>query len=168
MTNIFSIFSTAIMSFYTLSLSTIDGTNISLSQFKGMKVIIVNIASSSRYANQLSMLEQLYQSHKDNLMVIGIPSNDFKNEPLNGLKLKQTITTNFHPSFIITGLVSIKGPDALQLYQWLTSSSLNGTSDNTIPGDFTKFLIDEKGSLIGTFSGEVKPTDSVIANALKN
>ncbi len=168
MTNIFSVITTAFISIYTFSITSIDGRLIQLSQFRGKKILIVNTATKSHYASQISSLENLYQKYKSSLVIIMVPSNDFQHEPGTNAEIAQQVVSSYHPSFIISNITTVKGENSTPLYGWLSSFNLNGAMDNPVPSDFTKYLINESGSLIGAFGRSVDPMDSVIQNALTN
>jgi glutathione peroxidase len=152
---------------YDLSLSDANGNTFNLGAFKGKKILLVNVASSGKYSNQLSSLEQLYQKYKDSLVVIAVPSNSFGNEQRSDSEIKQYLSNQFHAHFIITGKVSASGSNQSAVFKWLTHSNENKVMDNTINGDFWKFLIDEKGNLVGAFVSSVDPMSEAIQSAVQ-
>jgi glutathione peroxidase len=165
-----SLFATAfigMMGIYGLSLPDGNGNTIDLSNFKGKKILLVNIATSGKYANQLATLEQLFQTYKDSLVVIAVPSNSFENERKSDSEISQYLRNQFHVHFIVAGKVSVSGDDQSPVFRWLTHSVENGVMDNTINGDFWKFLIDENGKLVGAFVSSVDPMNDAIQSAVQ-
>jgi glutathione peroxidase len=153
---------------YSISITTIDGKTVNLGAYKGKKILIVNTASASKYVNQYASLENLYQKYKDSIVVIAIPSNDFKNEPGTTSDIQTLCATKYHISYILGSMQIVTGTSISPLYKWLSQSTQNGTMDNPVIGDFCKYLIDGKGNIKGVFSGMVDPMDSVVQNAITN
>ena len=169
MTRLLSGFFLLYSSIYSISISSADGTTINLGQFRGKKLLIVNTASGSRFANQFESLERLQQQYPDKIVVIDVPSNDFNHEPLDDRERMLTkALPKTHPGYIVTTGAHVKGDEISPLYNWLTFSMSNGLADNPVAGDFTKFLIDGQGNLEGVFAGSVDPMDSVLQNAIAN
>ena len=112
-------------SFYDLSIESIDGDLISFSEFKGKNVLIVNVASKCGYTSQYEDLQQLSEDF-DNLVILGVPCNQFANqEPKNELEIKQFCTNNYGVSFPMTKKVKVRGYYIHPVYQWLTQKKLN-------------------------------------------
>jgi glutathione peroxidase len=155
-------------SIYSLSVNTISGETIKLSEFKGRKILIVNTASKGRFYQQYGELEQLHQKYKDNLVIIAFPSNDFGNEPETEKMIAENLRKSFNIHYILGNKVSVKGDRISPLYGWLSWSWQNGVMDNTITQDFCKFLIDTDGNLIGVFNGGVSPLSNQIESAIAN
>jgi glutathione peroxidase len=153
-------------SIYTLHLKDIDGGDIALSDFKGKKLLLVNIASGSALVNQLADLEQLQETFQDSLVVIAIPSNSFGHESKSREELAQFCKTNYHASFLLAQQVAVTGSDQHELYTWLTNQSQNGVMQNEVTGDFQKFLVDGSGNLIGVFSPKLSPLDQQVKDAI--
>jgi len=169
MTRLLSGFFLLYSSIYSISISSADGTTINLGQFRGKKLLIVNTASGSRFANQYGSLERLQQRYPDKIVIIDVPSNDFNHEPLDDSKrMAAKALPEAHSGYILTIGAHVKGAGISPLYNWLTSSVSNGLVDNPVAGDFTKFLVDEEGNLEGVFAGSVDPMDSVLQNAIAN
>jgi len=153
-------------SIYTLSFSDIDGTSISMSSYRGKKLLLVNIATASRNADQLAELEQLQQQFKDRLVVIAFPSNSFAHESKSNAEIKKFCKTNYNATFKIAGKSSVAGSTSHPIFSWLTSKTKNGVMDGLVSGDFQKYLIDEQGNAVGVFSPSVRPLDSLITDAI--
>lgn len=147
----------------------IDGGEIQLSDFKGKKIIVVNVASECGYTPQYQQLEELANAFKEQLVIIGIPSNDFGGqEPGSNEEIAAFCQSTYGVSFPMTAKVNIKGPNAHPLYQWLTRKEKNGISDNEVQWNFNKFLLDEEGVLIRWLPSSVSPFDDVILTWLSS
>jgi glutathione peroxidase len=141
---------------YDLTLHTPAGETLNLSQFKGKKILIVNIASSSRWTNQLEHLEELQRRFDSSLVIIGVPSNSFSNEPLENEAISQWIADK-RINFPVTEKSVVSGASQIGLYQWL---------QYPVMGDYQKYLVSEQGTLIGYFSSDTDPLNYVITNAI--
>lgn len=118
-------------SFYDFTVKTIDGEDISLSTFKGKKVLVVNVASKCGFTPQYAKLEELYEKYgKDNFVIIGFPANNFlSQEPGSNEEIKEFCTLNYGVTFPMMAKISVKGKDIAPLYKWLTQKSENGVQD---------------------------------------
>ncbi len=150
--------------FYSFSVKTIDGKTISLSQFKGKKVLVVNVASKCGNTPQYAQLEELYQKYgPDKFVVIGVPANNFgAQEPGSDAEIKQFCEGTYHVTFPMMSKISVKGDDMAPLYQWLTEKSQNNYLDAPVQWNFQKFLIDENGDLVGVVPPKESPTSPKI------
>jgi glutathione peroxidase len=154
----------ATMSFHDLSALDINGNTVSMSSFKGKKVLVVNTASKCGYTKQYAQLQELYDSFKDkDLVVVGFPSNDFGGqEPGSEEEIAAFCQKNFGVNFPMMGKVSTKGSDQHPVYQWLTEQGRNGVMDAKVKWNFHKFLIDEEGRLVAEYPSGVTPLDEKI------
>ncbi|MFC4262332.1 hypothetical protein ACFOWM_05560 [Ferruginibacter yonginensis] len=157
-----------ITNFYSLQYKNIDGDVVSVNTYSGKKVLIVNIATTGPYSNQLVGLQQLQQQLGDSLVIIAIPSNSFGNEPNSNAAIKTYCTSQIHSTFIITEKMDVIQSSIHSLPYWLTHISENGAYGNAFSSDFNKFLIDREGNLVGIFSANVAPTDLKIINAINS
>jgi glutathione peroxidase len=155
-------------SIYSIHFKSNDGTDMSFNQFKGKKILLVNSSSGSKYAWQYGSLENLYQKYKDSLIVIAFPSNDFGHESASDPQIRSSINSAYKINYILAAKTSVTGTGKSPVFQWLTSSSMNGVLDNPVNGDFYKYLVDGNGQIIGVFSGSVDPMDSTIQKAITN
>ena len=151
-------------SFYDFVVKDIDGNDFALSQLKGQKVMLVNVASKCHYTPQYEALEALYQKYKNrNFIIIAFPANNFmKQEPGTDAEIKAFCTQNYGVTFPVMSKISVKGKTIHPLYQWLTQKSRNGVLDSKVKWNFQKYLIDENGHLVKKFSPGTKPNDPKI------
>ena len=153
-------------SIYDFQVTDIDGNTINFSDFQGKNILIVNTASQSSYVNQYAELEQLYQSYKDSLVIIAIPSNSFGNETGNDSTIKSFVTVNYSIHYWLGSKMEVNGDSISPLYQWLTKRTLNNVMDNPADSDFFKYFIDKQGNLRGVFGTNISPLDSLIQNLI--
>ena len=146
-------------SLYDFKVKAIDGTDFSLSQLKGKKVMIVNTASKCGNTPQYEVLQKIYQTYKDkNFTIIGFPANNFgSQEPGTNKEIREFCTQSYGVTFPMMEKISVKGEDMHPLYKWLTSKSENGVMDSEVKWNFQKYLIDEKGKLVDVIPPKEKP-----------
>jgi glutathione peroxidase len=143
------------------------GDTVELNSFKGKKVLIVNVASKCGYTPQYAGLQKLYDAHKDSLVIIGFPCNQFMSqEPGDATEIHGFCQKNYGVTFQMTEKVDVKGSEQNEVYQWLTQKSLNGFDDSKVKWNFQKYLLDEEGKLIAVFPSNVKPQSTEITNLL--
>ena len=149
--------------FYSLSCKTIEGNDYDFNQLKGKRVLIVNTASECGFTPQYKGLQKLHEQYGESLTIIGFPCNDFGNqESGSSEEINSFCSKNYGVSFQMMEKVSIKGDAPHPVYVWLLNKSENGVADHIVRWNFHKFLIDEDGSLVGSYKSGVKPTDNQI------
>jgi len=150
-------------SFYALSAEDINGAIISMSSFKGKKVLVVNVASQCGYTPQYEGLQTLYETYSDSLVVLGFPSNDFMwQEPGSNSEIKTFCQRTYGVTFPMFSKIHVKGRKQHPIYDWLSDSKLNGWNDENPSWNFNKYLLDEKGNLIEWFGANLEPLDTMI------
>ncbi|TDQ21861.1 glutathione peroxidase [Tenacibaculum caenipelagi] len=154
-------------SLYEISINGIDGENLDLHQFKGKKILFVNVASKCGFTKQYEGLQELYSKHKDKLVVIGLPCNQFgEQEPGTLKEIQSFCSLNYGVDFPMTEKIEVKGEGQHPLYQWLTQKEKNGKMNSTVKWNFQKYLVDEEGRLIDVFYSITKPTSKKITKLL--
>ncbi len=152
---------------YDFKLKSIDGKEMSLLQFKGKKLLLVNVASECGYTPQYKNLQALHEKYKDKLVVIGFPANNFGGqEPGSSEEIKSFCSKNYQVSFLMMEKISVKGKDTHPLYQWLCNKEQNGTCEDSPSWNFCKYLIDENGKIIKFFKSNVDPLSTDITSLL--
>ncbi len=155
-------------SLYDISINSLTGEPIDLSSFKGKKILIVNTASECGFTGQYEGLQELYNTYKDKLVVIGVPCNQFGGqEPGTATEIQSFCKQNYGVTFLMTEKVDVKGENQHPLYKWLTNKELNGESSSSVKWNFQKYLIDEKGNLIDYYYSITSPTSTKITKHLK-
>ena len=152
--------------FYSFTVKTIDGEDLSLSTFKGKKVLVVNTASKCGFTPQYADLEKLYEEYGgENFVIIGFPANNFlRQEPGTNNEIKEFCSINYGVTFPMMAKISVKGKDIAPLYEWLTKKEKNGVMDAKVSWNFQKFMIDEEGNLVGMVPPNTKPFDDKIVS----
>ena len=155
-------------SIYDVAINDISGNPIDLAAFKGKYILFVNVASECGFTKQYTGLEQLHKQFKVDLIVIGVPCNQFGGqEPGSEKEIQQFCKKNFGVSFLLTEKIEVKGDRQHPLYTWLCSKEKNGKSNSTVKWNFQKYIVDEKGELINYFFSTTKPMSPKITSLVK-
>lgn len=153
---------------YDIQINSLQGKPIDLSQFKGKKILFVNVASKCGYTPQYRELQELHETYKKNVVVIGVPCNQFgKQEPGNAEDIQDFCEVNYGVSFLITEKLNVKGSEQHSLYEWLSKKALNGKKNSVVKWNFQKYLVDENGEFIDFFYSITKPMNPRITSYLK-
>ena len=127
----------------------------------------MNVASKCGFTPQYRDLQKLYDQYQDQLMIIGVPCNQFgKQEPGTSSEIQEFCKVNYGVNFLITEKVDVKGNNQHPLYNWLTQKSENGKRSSSVKWNFQKYLIDENGELIDHYYSITKPTSRKITKYL--
>lgn len=149
-------------SIYDFKVAGLDG-EIDFSKYKGKKIMIVNTASQCGNTPQYKELEALYTKYKDKLVIIGFPANNFGGqEPGSNAQIKEFCTKEFSVTFPMAEKVSVKGDDVAPIYKYLSEQAAAKGFADPVKWNFGKFLLDEKGNLIATFSPKTQPMSEEI------
>lgn len=151
-------------SIYQFKINSIDSGKIDFSQFEGKKILIVNIASESHFASQLTSLEHLQRKYRDSLIVVAIPSNSFSNEKKDNPLIKEKLKEAYGFSFLVAEKMKVSGEHKAPLFDWLNEG--NGVIKKEVSGDFHKYLISSHGEMIGYFNPGVDPMSEIVQNAI--
>jgi len=148
---------------------TLSGEELSLEQYRGKVILIVNTASECGFAPQLRELEALYGEYKDrDFEILAFPSNDFGNqEPLEGKEIAQFCEVNFGVTFPIFAKTRVRGPNASELYRFFGDKKTNGRFSSVPRWNFHKFLINRKGEAEDFFYPFTKPQSSSIRKKIQ-
>lgn len=155
-------------SIYDIEINSLSGAPLSLSDFKGKFILLVNVASKCGFTPQYKGLQNLYDTHKNNLIIIGVPCNQFgKQEPGNASEIESFCEINYGVTFPITEKIDVKGSQQHQLYTWLTQKNKNGKMNSNVKWNFQKYLISPEGELIDYYYSITSSTSSKITKHLK-
>jgi len=148
------------MSFYQLKAKSLSGKEVSMKDYAGKVVLIVNTASKCGFTPQYEGLEKLYKEYKDKgLVILGFPCNQFGNqEPGTAEDISKFCTLNYNVDFPMFMKIDVNGEKADPIYKYL-KDELPGTSGNEIKWNFTKFLLDRKGMPVKRYDSKVKPDE---------
>ena len=154
-------------SFHTLSAKTLDGQTISMDQYKGKKIIVLNVASECGYTPQYADWQAFYEKNKDKVVVLGFPCNQFGGqESGSATQIQQFCQKNYGVTFQMFEKVDVKGNDQSPVYKWLTDPSQNGWNSDVPSWNFCKYLIDEEGKLTHFFASGVTPESADFKKAM--
>ena len=150
---------------YDFQFKSIDGEIIKLSDYKNKVLVIVNVASRCGYTPQYNDLQSLWSEYKDkDVVVIGVPTNNFKQEPGSNKEIKDFCETNFGINFPMSEKVDVIGKNAHPFYKW----AKNNHGIGAIPKwNFHKIIIGKKGKVIDTFASFTKPSSSKFINIIE-
>jgi glutathione peroxidase len=174
------------MSIYNFNVKTIDGEDINLEEYRGKVLLIANTASRCGFTPQYKDLQKLYEQYNSKgLEILGFPSNQFaEQEPGNNSEVKAFCEINYGVTFPMFEKIDVRGKDAHPLFKYLTEKApfngfdlsnptgkflytfLNEKFPDYLIGDstkwnFTKFLVDREGNVVGRFESPVDPMDIV-------
>lgn len=154
-------------SLYDIKIEGINGKKLDLRQFKGKKILFVNVASKCGFTNQYEGLQELYSKYKDKLVIVGLPCNQFGGQEPGTIKEIQSFcSVNYGVDFPMTEKIEVKGENQHPLYQWLTQKEKNGKMNSSVKWNFQKYLIDEEGRLMVVFYSITKPMSKKITKLL--
>jgi len=154
-------------SIYDIEINDINGDPIDLNTFKGKKILFVNVASECGFTTQYKGLQELYLANQDELMIIGLPCNQFGGqEPGTSSEIQSFCELNYGVTFLLTEKIDVKGANQHELYQWLTKKELNGKSSSTVKWNFQKYVVDGQGKFLDYFYSTTKPSSSKISKLL--
>ena len=171
------------MSIYDYAYTSIEGNPVSMSDYKGKVVLIVNTASKCGFAPQYEGLEALYQRYRDQgFEVIGFPCNQFMDqEPGDEAAISEFCSVRYGVTFPMSAKADVRGDDAIPLFRYLTEQKgfegmgkgiknkafdmmlkgkyKDGYKDSQVKWNFTKFLVDRQGEVAARFEPVVEPAD---------
>lgn len=154
--------------FYKLQARTLEGKTVDFKQFKGKKVLLVNTATACGFTPQLEGLQALHEAYGDELVVVGIPTNDFASqEPREGEEIGAFCQRNYGVDFLMLEKSTTKGSDKHPVFKWLTEKKLNGKKSSRIWWNFQKYLVNENGELVDYYLPTTKPDSPKIVKQLK-
>jgi glutathione peroxidase len=146
-------------SIYAFRAPLLDGRAVSLDEYRGRVLLMVNTASKCGFTPQYAALEQLYRSYQDRgLAVLGFPCNQFgQQEPGTASEIGTFCQQNYGVTFPIFGKIEVNGPGAHPLYRFLTRMKPGLLGTRRIKWNFTKFLVDRSGRVVGRYAPSKDP-----------
>lgn len=153
---------------YDFKVKTLAGKETSLAEYKGKKIVILNVASECGYTPQYGDWEKFYEANKGKFVVLGFPANNFGGqEPGSNEQIATFCTKNYGVTFPVFEKISVKGADKAPIYKWLSTKALNGWNEKEPTWNFCKYLVNEKGELTHFFASDIKPTSADFLAAIK-
>ncbi|WP_338752448.1 glutathione peroxidase [Bacillus sp. FJAT-52991] len=146
-------------SIYEIQVKKINGESVSLSNYKGQVLLIVNTASKCGFTPQFTELQALYEKYKEQgLEVLGFPSDQFMNQEfVENDQIMEFCKVNYGVSFPMFAKTEVKGSNANPLFQFLTEKQ-SGLLTGSIKWNFTKFLVNREGEVIGRYAPQTSPS----------
>lgn len=156
-------------SIHDFTMKQIDGTSISLSNYTGKVVLIVNVASRCGFTGQYAGLQKLYETYKDRgLVVLGFPANDFLfQEPGSNKEISEFCSLKYHVTFPMFEKIVVSGSDCHPLYKYLTDKATNPEFSGKITWNFNKFLIGRDGRILNRFGSRTEPENKDVIAAIE-
>jgi glutathione peroxidase len=144
--------------FYNYSALSLSGKEISISDYKGKTILVVNTASKCGFTPQYEGLEKLYKKYKENgLVILGFPCNQFGGqEPGSEKEIAEGCLVNYGVSFPMFSKIDVNGSNAHPIFKYL-KSNLKGLLGGRIEWNFTKFLVDSNGNPVKRYAPVTTP-----------
>ena len=146
-------------SLYDFEALSIDGKSVSLDQYRGKPLLIVNTASACGFTPQFGGLEKLHQTYGHRgLVVLGFPCNQFgSQDPGSNDEIAGFCQRNFGVTFPMMSKIDVNGAEAHPLYQWLSAEAPGLLGSKAIKWNFTKFLVGKDGRVIKRYAPQDAP-----------
>ena len=152
---------------YDFGFNDLDGAELSLSEYKGKVIVVINVASQCGFTKQYEDMQSIWVEYqKKGLVMIGVPSNDFgSQEPGNNKEIKAFCETKFGISFPMTEKVYVKGDKAHPFYIWAQKNYGKAAAPKW---NFHKIIINREGKIEDTFSSITNPSSKKFIKAIEN
>lgn len=146
------------MNFYDFTMEDIQGNAVDFSDYQGKVVLVVNTASECGFTPQFAGLERLYQTYREQgLVILGFPCNQFgKQDPGTASEIEEFCQVNYGVTFPMFAKIEVNGENEAPLYSWLKEEK-GGMLGDAIKWNFTKFLIDRDGEVVKRFAPQTAP-----------
>ena len=150
---------------YNFKFNGIDGNQINLADYENKVLVVVNVASRCGFTPQYSDLQKVWEDYKDkNVVIIGVPTNNFKQEPGSNKEIKDFCETNFNINFPMTEKIDVIGKNAHPFFKWARENYGNGA----IPKwNFHKIIVAKDGKVANTFSSITRPSSEKFKKAIE-
>ena len=151
--------------FYQFKAKRLDGTEVSLGDYRGKVLLIVNMASRCGFTSQYKSLESLFLRYQEQgLVVLGFPCNQFgAQEPGSAEEIGAFCTQNYGVSFPMFAKIEVNGEQAHPLFTYLKAQAKGVLGSTAIKWNFTKFLISRDGQIIARYGSVIKPEELIPA-----
>ncbi|AJY70220.1 glutathione peroxidase [Geobacter sulfurreducens] len=144
---------------YEILVQTVSGEVITLSEYRGQVMLIVNTASKCGFTPQYKGLETLYRKYaSQGFVVLGFPCNQFgSQEPGDITEIQNFCSLTYDVTFPLFAKIDVNGSDASPLFQHLKSAAKGLLGSEAIKWNFTKFLVDRQGTVLGRYAPTTTP-----------
>ncbi|NLF15880.1 MAG: glutathione peroxidase [Lentisphaerae bacterium] len=148
-------------SIYDLSVLDAEGKPVPLRQYEGRVMLIVNVASKCGFTRQYEGLQALHQTYAERgLVVLGFPCNQFgSQEPGSNADIQAFCSREYAVTFPVLGKIDVNGDQADPLFKLLRTRAPGVMGSTAIKWNFTKFLVDRQGRVVGRFASATAPAD---------
>lgn len=154
-------------SLYDYTLNDLQGNPISLSQYEGKKVVLINVASKCGFTPQYADWQKFHEQYGEEIVVLGFPANNFMSqEPGSDDEIAEFCQKNYGVTFQMFSKIDVKGENKAPLYRWLSTKDLNGWNDKEPTWNFCKYVVNEKGQLTHFFESKIKPDNEEFKKAV--
>lgn len=146
------------------SFAGITGDQVDLSSYAGNVLVIVNTASRCGFTPQYDGLQELWTNYRDQgVVVLGVPSNSFRQELSSNEEVKEFCEVRFDLDFPLTGINAVRGDDSHPFYTWVRDT----TGDSDFPSwNFNKVVVGPEGEILAIFGSRTKPTSQEIVDVI--
>ena len=142
-----------------------EGKEISLADYKKKVILVVNVASRCGFTNQYEDLQTLWNKYKDkDLVIVGVPSNNFRQEPGSNEEIKNFCETTFGIHFPITEKLNVIGANAHPFFLWAKKNYGSGAVPKW---NFHKIIIGKNGKVVETFASITRPSSKKFISAVE-
>jgi glutathione peroxidase len=157
------------LSIHDIEVTTIDGETISLAEFKGKALLVVNVASKCGFTPQYAGLQSLYERfHDQGFEVLGFPCNQFLfQEPGSESDIAQFCSTKYNVTFPMFSKIKVNGRERHPLYVELTKHADTKGKAGRVGWNFEKFLVSPEGEVVGRWRKTTKPDDPELVQAIE-
>jgi len=151
---------------YDFKFKSIDGNELDLANYKNKVLVVVNVASRCGFTGQYNDLQNIWENYKDkNLVVLGVPTNNFKQEPGTNKEIKDFCKTNFNINFPMTEKINVIGKNAHPFFKW----AKNDYGKKAVPKwNFHKIIIGKNGKIVDTFSSITRPSSKKFISKIES
>lgn len=154
-------------SLYDIPVPSLDGGTTTLAPYRGQVLLIVNVASRCGFTPQYDGLEALHKKYRERgFTVLGFPCNQFLWQEPGGAENIRACSLKYNVSFPIFGKLRVNAPNAHPLYRHLKSARRGTLGTRFVKWNFTKFLVDREGNVVGRFGPFTKPES--LSSAIEN
>jgi glutathione peroxidase len=149
--------------------TTIDGEETTLNQYKGKALLVVNVASKCGFTKQYAGLEQIHEKYADRgFAVLGFPCNQFGGqEPGTEQEIQEYCSATWNVTFPLFSKIEVNGPERHPLYTELTKTPKQDGEPGDIEWNFEKFLVSPEGEVVARLGASTKPEDPALIEAIE-
>jgi glutathione peroxidase len=149
------------MNIYDIEVTLENGERYTLDRYKGKTLLIVNTATKCGLASQFEDLQKLYEDYQhENLMVLGFPSNQFKQEVGDASEAAESCRSTYGVTFPMHEIIEVNGGKTHPLFKYLKDET-TGIGGSAIKWNFTNFLVDKNGHVVTRFAPTTQPLSVV-------